>query len=163
VNHLRLELADDKHLRLTGISPLLAHCLFELPEILRLRDQPEPHQRLFPDPLQHDAESSAEWHRLMDDDLQHLFASAEEIVIRDLTQFDRKAAAITFPADHANAWMSALNQARLVLGAKYNVTEADMDDQDLDLTDPRKKALLQIHLFGWVLQHFVDHEQEDAV
>jgi hypothetical protein len=162
VNPLHLETVDEKRVRLSNISPLLAHCLFEVPEILRLREQSGPHQRLFPDPIANDAESNAEWHRLMDGEFHHLFASADEIIVRDLTQLDPVQGHVTFPAEHINAWMSALNQARLILGAKFQVRETDMDRQDLDIRDPREKALLQIHLLGWLLQLFVEHENPDA-
>lgn len=38
-----------------------------------------------------------------------------------------------------------------------------MDRDDLDMRRPRDKALLQIHLYGWLLQLLVDHEQDSAV
>ncbi len=163
MNPLSLRSADEKTLRLTGISPVLAHCLFELPEILRLRDQPAPRRRLLQDPSPRDVEANAEWHRLIDGELQHLFASAGETVARDLTQLDPASGQLDFPADHANAWMSALNQARLILGAQCDVTETDMEREDLDVRDPRHKALVQIHLLGWVLHLFIDHDDETAV
>lgn len=156
-------MVDEKSVRLGNITPLLAHCLFEVPEILRLRDHPESQQRLFPDPTSHDSESNDDWHRLMDDELRHLFVSAGETIARDLTQLDAAQGQVTFPTEHINAWMSALNQARLILGEKFRVTEADMDRQDLEIRVPRDKALLQIHLLGWLLQLFVEHENPDAL
>lgn len=119
MTRLQLDRPDEKSLRFSGVSAGVARCLFDLPDILRLRDQPGPARRLFPDPTAHDPDANADWHRLMDSDLQHLFAAAEQIVTRDLTQFDPTRGQLTFSAAHANAWLSALNQARLILGSLH--------------------------------------------
>ncbi len=163
MSDLHVELSDEKHLRITGVNPALAYCLFDVPEILRLRDQAEPHERLFPDLLPGDPEANAEWHRLMDGDLYHLLASAGDVMTRDLTQFDPEQGEVTFPAEHIHAWMSALNQARLILGAKFQVAEADMDQQDLNVRDSRQKALLQIHLLGWLLELLIQIENPNSI
>lgn len=158
---LHLVPVGEKHLRLSGVPALLARFLFELPEILRRRD--EAHGRLFQDLVPHEPDTNAEWHRLMDADLQHLFASAEETVLRDLTQFDAEKGEVVFPVAHVRAWMGALNQARLILGELHHVNEHDMDADNLDMTDPRQRALLQIHLLGWLLHLFIDHENPDRL
>ena len=38
-----------------------------------------------------------------------------------------------FAAEHLNAWMSALNEARLILGEIFRITDADMETTDFDV------------------------------
>jgi hypothetical protein len=164
---LRVRTVDAKHIRISGIDPLLAHCLQQLPEILEQRDAPTARDRLFPLPTTADRKTNDDWQQNVTPELRHLFASAGEIVLRDLTALSPPAGAsrrhLTFPAEHANAWLSALNQARLILGATFSITDEDMNATGFDLNDPRQKAVLQIHLFGYLLQLFVEHEQQDSV
>jgi hypothetical protein len=154
---LRVEQADEKSLRVTGLSPVLAHCLFQLPEILRQRDADDAQRRLFPDPLPSDPKATAEWHELSDADLHHLFISAEETILRDLTGLEN--GEVQFAVAHLPAWISALNQARLILGELYHVTDGDMERADLDPDDAKDTALLQIHVLGYLLQLLVERAQ----
>jgi len=162
MTHLRIELADDKNIRLTGVDPLLAGCLVAVPQILAQRDRPPARQRLYPDPFRADAPANEEWHRLMDDELRHLFAAAGEIVERDLTRLAPDPARerhlqLLVPVAHLNAWLSALNQARLILAEQYVVTEADMANEQLDPGRAKDVAVFQIHVLGWLLQLLVEY------
>ncbi|MCX7887670.1 MAG: DUF2017 domain-containing protein, partial [Verrucomicrobiae bacterium] len=64
---------------------------------------------------------------------------------------------LCFPADHLNAWMSALNQARLILGERFEITEDDMNRPLLNPVKPKDAAVFQIHVLGYLLQLLVDH------
>ena len=44
----------------------------------------------------------------------------------------------------------------LVLAARYDVDEAAMDRQDLDPEQPKDVAIFRIHVFGYILQLFVE-------
>jgi hypothetical protein len=158
---LRVEAAGPKHLRLAGIPPAVADSLQQLATILAQRDTPAARRRLHPPPTA-DAPANAEWDSLITPDLRHLFVSAGETVTRDLTGLEpdpamRAALRVTFPAEHLAAWMSALNQARLILGERHQVRAADMDRTDLDPRAARDLALRQIHLLGYVLEMLVGH------
>lgn len=157
---LRIRAVDEKTIELTGIPPILIHCLHLLPDILRHRTQPGVRARLFPDPEPGNPRANAEWHEVTDPDLRHLFVSAEETVIRDLTALND--GRLRIPTAHLTAWMSAINQARLILGELHHVTEQDMDRADLDPARPKDLALLQIHILGYLLQTIVDFVQNPA-
>ena len=62
---------------------------------------------------------------------------------------------VTFAAVHLNAWMSAINEARLILGELFDVTEQDMNREDLDLENPKQFAVLKIGALGWLLGHLI--------
>ncbi len=152
---LRVETVDEKTVRLAGIAPLMADCLQRLGDILGQRDTPAARQRLIPTPSTDDS-INAEWERFVTPDLRHLFVSAGETVLQDLTAMqadphDPKCFRVAFPAAHINAWMSAINQARLILSEQHHVTEQDMNRQGLDLKRTTDIPLIRINLLGWIL------------
>jgi hypothetical protein len=172
MTNLRVQSIDDKHIRISGIAPVLAVMLRELPEILEMRDSPDARERLFPKPTRANDRINQEWQQMIGPELRHLFVSAGETLTRDLTaltadQEDAAAYQVEFPIEHVRAWMSALNQARLILGEIHRIEEVDMNRADLNPQDPRHLAALRIHLLGYVLQSFVEleigDEPEDSV
>ena len=174
MSDLRVEEVEEKNLRISGIDPFLAVCLYEVPEIV---GHPETYpgaettgetaRCLYPDPTDKDAAFNAEWLRLVVPELQHLFVSAVETFSRDLTGLRHESPEtdyrqVTFPAAHASAWVSALNQARLILAELFGVDEMDIGMENFDLDSAKQRAVLKIHLFGYLLQLFVDRESGPA-
>ena len=163
---LRVLPFDEKHIRISGIPPVLTVMLRELPEILELRDAPDAQARLFPNPTAKDENVNNEWRQLAGPELRHLFVSAGETVTRDLTALTADETApdehqVTFPVEHVNAWMSALNQARLILAAVHDIDDKDMSRTDLDPKRSKDVAALRIHLLGYLLHLFVELENGD--
>ncbi len=161
MSRLRVQPIDTKTIRISGIEPFLADCLETLGETLEQRDSPRASGRLFPPPTADSDKANADWQKFVDPDLRHLFVSAGETVLRDLTglQADEEAPAsfqVSFSAEHVNAWISALNQARLILGELFHITEDDLNKTRFDVTDERTLAIVRVHLFGYLLQLFVE-------
>jgi hypothetical protein len=151
VIELSLRRDADGAFRVSRIPPLLDSVLRELPSILA-REQPDAvKRRLFPDPGG-DPEAVAEWRRTQHPELFALLADARTIVERDLSSLtiDEDGSRFTIPAAHLNAWISALNAARLTLGATHDVTAADMESEDEPVIDERSLAILRIHLYAWL-------------
>jgi hypothetical protein len=160
VIHLRVQPEGAKNIRITGIDPVVLDSLFALPEILEQRDKPDARDRLLPPPTESDETLNAEWQLNVTPDLRHLFVSASETVLRDLTGVVPDPQAkhlqqLTFPAGHLTAWLSALNQARLILGELHHVTETDMALTDFNLSEPHDLALFRIHVLGYLLEYLV--------
>jgi hypothetical protein len=154
---------DEKRILISGIPSVLAAMLRELPEILELRDSPDARTRLYPDPTHGNNKINQEWHQMAGPELRHLFVSAEETVTRDLTALaaDKKngdAWQVAFPIEHVRAWMNALNQARLILGAVHKIDDAEMNRTDFDPQSAKDMAALRIHLLGYLLHLFVELE-----
>ena len=67
---------------------------------------------------------------------------------------------LRIPTKHADAWLSALNQARLVIAAKNNFTELELCDH---LRSPigsrRDLSLFQVNFYGF-LQEFILREMD---
>ncbi len=159
--NLRVEPVDSKHIRISGIHPVLLDCLHALPEILEQRDSPAARQRLLPHPTTTDATANAEWQLAVAPELRHAFVAAGDTVTRDLTGVTADGQ-LTFVAEHLNAWMSALNEARLILGEIFHITDADMESADFDVKTAKGLAIFRIHVLGWLLQLLVDLEAGHA-
>jgi len=145
----------DGSLALEGLDAGFLHLILGVPVLLG-EDAPEVvRERLFPLPGE-DEEAREEWRRLVHPDLFALLASAKEIVIRDLGGIEPFGDGsipgvwrIPIPEDHIQAWISALNAARLALGAMYDIGEADMESDDFEEPfNERKLAVMQISLLG---------------
>jgi hypothetical protein len=153
---LRVEPAGEKHVRLTGLDTVVVQCLHELPEILPRREQPGPRERLYPAPTAAEAEFNADWGQLIGPDLHHLFLSAEETVGRDLAGLSPEQTELLVPGTHVDAWMNALNQARLILAAEFDIDDALMNARYEKLSATQLQAVLRIDLFGHLLHLFVE-------
>ena len=169
---LRVERSDEKHIRISGLTAMLAVMLREMPEILELRDDSDASARLFPDPTATDDKINKEWQQMVTPELRHLFVAAAETVTRDLivlagSKGDPEVYEVTFPVEHLSAWMSALNQTRLILAEVHKIDEEDMERQNFDPQNPKHLAALRIHLLGYLLHLFVElesgHEPADSV
>ena len=57
---LRITAVDEKTIEITGIAPVLSHCIFQLPEILRRRESPGIRDRFYQAAQPEDAKVSAE-------------------------------------------------------------------------------------------------------
>lgn len=162
MRQLRVERDGPKHIRLTGISPILLDSLFALPEIFAARDHPRVRQRLLPAPTEGDSQANRDWDEHVAPELRHLFVAAADTLLRDLAGLAVASPSpprqLRFPAEHLPAWMSAVNQARLILGELFGVTETDMAREDLELEQARDRAILRIHVLGHLLHLFVELE-----
>ena len=163
---LRVRPLDEKHIRVSGIVPVLTVVLRELPEILEQRDSPDAHDRLFPNPTAADDKINKEWQQMVSPELRHLFVTAGETVARDLaglagSRSSRETYEITLPVEHLKAWMSALNQARLILAEIHKIDDEEMNVTDLDPRNPKHVAAFRIYLLGYLLHLFVELEIGD--
>lgn len=123
---------EDGSAAIEGLFPLHVAALVEIPELLEKPDG-DVRRRLFPDPSD-EAKQKEDWDRLVRPELFALLASARDVLLRDLKGLELAEPMegvprwnVTIPAQHVNAWISALNAARLALGAQHDVeTEKDL-------------------------------------
>ena len=162
---LRVRARKDGGVTVWMIPPLLAQFVRELPALLD-SDRPEvATRRLFPDPSD-DAEIAAEWRRAQHPELFALLADARSIVGSDIQSLGPARTGRSFhvriAAGHVPAWISALNAARLTLGAVHDVTAADMDPYRAPTFDGRGLAILRIDLFAWLQGTLIEAVSPDA-
>ena len=118
--------------------------LRQLPAQLRelLRTDDPALKRLFPTAYPDDEELEAEYRQLMSNDLLESHAAALDVMEKTIDQ-DR------LSEDELVGWLGALNNLRLVLGTRLDVTE-DMDEAPLEPSDPRHAALALYHYLTWL-------------
>jgi hypothetical protein len=145
--------SPDGTLSLLFLPREFAELLLELPSILDADDRPEVRSRRYQDPTD-DAETNAEWQRMMREELVHLFGEARDVVAQDLELLEKTldhpiGARLDIPPDHVNAWISALQIARVSLGATHGLDEEPVDVATV-LAEPgeRAGAMLRIHVLG---------------
>ena len=159
---LSIRATGDERLALSGIDATVAFCLRQVPGILARGESAGVRDRLHPDALPNDPARNVEWHRLMDAELRHLFESARDTFAGDLAAADLGTGEIEFPAKHLKAWMSALNQVRIVLSELHQFDSGDMQRDDFTPGVARDAALLQVQVLGVVMQVLVEHALEGA-
>lgn len=114
-------------------------------EELVTQDVPET-KRLFPTAYPDDPEKDAGYQIFARDQLIEQRSETAEIL-------RRTAHNDILTADELGAWMGAVNDARLVLGTRLDVSE---DDQDINFDDPDAEAHILYHQLGVLLHHMVE-------
>jgi hypothetical protein len=110
-------------------------------------DDDESLTRLYPTAYAHDPEADAEYRALMHGDLvDHRKAAIEAV----LASVDND----VLDAEQTSAWMGVINDIRLVLGTRLDITETlDFDDIAADNPDIASYALYGY--LSWLLEQFV--------
>lgn len=108
--------------------------------------------RLLPETCQ-DAEDEEQWRRHSVPELERLFLSRAQLVRRDLAGVrpmpKSENQLLLVPDGHVNAWLAALNAARLALFAVAELTAELMEPEAFErATKKQQEALLRIHLLA---------------
>jgi hypothetical protein len=125
---------------------LLTELLDELAQLLDDPDDPEL-RRLFP-PAYSDQDDDDQYRSLVRDQLVSGRAKALATVRETL-------GAETLDLEQADQWLRALNDVRLVLGTRWDVTE-QLDYRRLDPNDPRGRELAVYGYLSWLQEQLVE-------
>jgi hypothetical protein len=113
------------YIEISELDPFLAELLRQIPASANPEGLEAAEQRLFSSPTTNGKETEicAEWKLYVEPELRRLFQTATETVSADLEQLngnEKKLGnrTLCIPSKHADAWLNALNQARLVIAAK---------------------------------------------
>jgi hypothetical protein len=160
------------------LEPFFIELLRGIPEAAEPGDSIRARDRLFSKPLETDSAGfNEDWREFVEPELREMFRSAQEVVTGDLRglppadpridpasgKLDSAAFSATqhkleIPRDHADAWLGVLNQARLVIAAKRNFGDAEMDeDASFPPASERELDLYRVHFYG-DLQHVLLRE-----
>ena len=104
--------------------------------------------RLNPSACLDDAEIDAEFHRLMDDDLNAGRLEA-------LAVFEKTVDASSLDEEEALAWMRAINDVRLLLGTRLDVSE-DPGERRVPDDDPRAPGFALYDYLSLLTQELVE-------
>lgn len=144
-------------LEFSEIDPFLAELLRQIPESAKTEGSPAVRTRLFSAPTEKsDREFCQEWKQLVEPELERLFRSSAETVALDLKQLCGKERSfanrvLQIPNEHADAWLNALNQARLAIAARNDFTEAELGDcYRSPIGSRRDLSLFQVNFYGFL-------------
>ena len=133
-----VRISDDERDLIAGLASQLRDLL--------LSDQTEGLERLFPPGYANDPDRDQEYQQLTHDELLTKRLDSVDVVEQTITMK-------TLTEDQLSAWMGAVNDLRLVLGTRLDVSE-DMDGVDFD--DPRAHAFAVYHYLTHLLAEIVD-------
>lgn len=150
---MEIERNEDGSFTLSEIEPTLTEILLSIPAAIEPEGDQKVLNRLFPSPVSSpsDTEILEEWNEYVGPELKKLFNDAAVVVKDDLDRLVDEPSELTIPPANVDAWLNVLNQARLALAARFDVTEEDMERPIAHvLNDERDVALFQIHFYGFL-------------
>ena len=134
-----VRLGADERAVLRSVGPQLRHLLDG--------DLADPSlRRLFPPAYGDDPERDREYHALVRDELADRRRAAVDTFVATV---DRE----RLTEEELLAWMGSVNDLRLVLGTRLDVSE---DLEDIDPEDPDAGLFALYGYLGWLLEHLVD-------
>ena len=101
--------------------------------------------------------ANGDWSEYVIPDLEQSFGTALDVLTKDIENVDSEAEEdgkmsyrISVRSEHADQWYSALNQARLVLAARYNLPITDAKSVEPEPIDERWIALAQSDFYAFI-------------
>jgi hypothetical protein len=136
---------------------LLRSVVEQMSGVLEAPDQIPHARRLFPPAYTDDDDAQAEFARLMTDELTEGKRKAVASVAGTLDRgaLKRGGWRVTLTAEEAEDWLAVLNDARLTLGTRLDVTEQTYD-RDIDPSDSDAAALEVFRYLGYVEEYLVE-------
>ena len=153
-------------IELSELDPFLAELLRQIPACANPEGVPGAEERIFSPPTNgKETEFCAEWKVYVEPELRRLFQTATQTVAGDLEQLNGNEKnlanrTLRIPCKHTDAWLNALNQARLVIAAKNNFSETELNDHlHSPIGSRRDLSLFQVKFYGF-LQEYLLREME---
>jgi hypothetical protein len=154
-------------LEIRELDPFLAELLRQIPESTSTEDSEAAAKRIYSSPAgPAEKDLCHEWQQYVEPELRRLFRSATETVAHDLQMLNGSTkpfanCTLRIPLQNAEAWLNALNQARLVIAEKNGFTEAELSEHYRSpIGSRRDMSLFQVNFYGF-LQEFILHEMQD--
>ncbi|HEY0792624.1 MAG TPA: DUF2017 family protein [Chthoniobacterales bacterium] len=148
-------------LEFARIEPIEAELLQQISPAAEPGGDERAESRLHPKPAASEETKLLEdWEELVRPELRQLFLSSRETVETDLKalKLDRHGLGFfSIPRTHGDAWLNALNQARLVLAAKFAFTEEELSRYEPPLAFSRRDlVLLQMNFYAMVQERLIE-------
>lgn len=157
---MKIQRLDAKTIALEEIDGLVGELLRQIPASADPSGSEAAAERLYPSLTEgREPEADAEWREYVEPGLRELFLDAVTIVREDLKNFPAKghagAGELRLPVKHLEAWIHALNQARIALAARHGFTEHELEREIPTEGGARAFALFQIHFYGLLQEFFL--------
>jgi len=153
---MRISRGKGEKIEFSRVEPIEAELLRQIPAVMPENDDFKVQQRLYPDP---GGDLAEDWQELVRPELEHLFLASRQLVEEDLARMKEKRgmATLSIPLAHADSWLNALNQARLVLATKFEFTDEELLRYDPPLMFSRRDlVLLQINFYAAIQERLIE-------
>ncbi len=156
---MKISRVDEQTVVLDEIDSVIADLLQKIPSSADPAGSEAASARLFPQPTGgRERQADEDWREYVEPDLRELFRDAVGVVEDDLKNLappNTVPRDLLLPVKHLEAWIHALNQARLTLAARHDFTEEELE-RDLSFEGgPRSFILFQIHFYGLLQEFFL--------
>lgn len=152
MSELTVRFHGDGTVELAGLPAWVVQALGELPELASPVQEGPARDRLFPNPSDDEAQNE-EWERMVVPELFALLVSAQEVVQQDLARLAPPREpfggwTLRLPPDHTQAWISALNAARLNVASRHALSQPELEGEADVEDDVRDAARRIVDLYG---------------
>jgi hypothetical protein len=154
---MRLSRQPNNIFVLDGIPTPIAEILRSIPSWHAGSSQAA-EERIFPSPCEDSMEGMEDdWKAHVQPGLHETFLAARETVAADLRRMSgHEPFRLEIPESHAEAWLNALNQARLAMAATHNLTEKEMARRPVRIPrTPRQLARLHMDVLAAIQEWLV--------
>jgi len=150
-----------KAIEFSRIERIEEELLRQVPACCELDEGSNAESRIFPAPADaNEQDLLQDWKEFVRPELRHLFRSAKETVEADLGLLKMKIGHLgrfLVPLEHAEPWLNALNQARLILAAKYEFSEAELSALEAPRTFSQRELVLhQINFYAAIQERIIE-------
>jgi hypothetical protein len=156
----------ESSIELMDIEPIEADLLRQVPGICDSGGDSRSEARMFSSP----ADSSEgqflnDWAEYVQPELRHLFQSARNTVKEDLENLSDcpgRLGRLVVPRAHSDAWLNALNQARLILACKFNFSNEELSMRHAPKWFSRRDLVLQqINFYAEIQERIIDAIEDE--
>ncbi len=156
---MEIQVLEDGTTEFREVSGFLMDLLRRIPLVGASSDS-RVEDRFFPPPATGADEEGLreDWSAFVQPELLTTFREAREVVQADLrlATEEENAWIVRIPIKHINAWLNALNQARLSLAEEHSFDEDALSKKlPTSLESSHDLALLQMHFYGMIQEWFV--------
>ncbi len=156
---MKIRRVDEQTVEISGLDVFCCELLQQI-AVSAQSDDPAVQSRLLSSPTQStEPELESDWKKYVHPELRRIFQTAIEVVQTDLADFPPETPAdfytLPIPVSHLDAWIHALNQARLSLAATFEFQEEEMERELATDGDTRALALFQTHFYAFLMECFL--------
>lgn len=157
---MKIHRLDAATIVLEEIDSLLADLLQKIPPSTDPNGSEAALARLFPAPTEgREPSADEDWQEYVEPELRELFRDAVGVVRADLKSLVPRPKGhlvlLQLPVAHLEAWIHALNQARLALTARYDFSAQELEQEIPMEGGERALVLFQIHFYGLLQEFFL--------
>jgi hypothetical protein len=157
----------ESSIELIDIEPIEADLLRQVPGVCDSGADSRSEARLFSSPADSsESQFLTDWSEYVQPELRHIFISARNTVREDLEKLSHspgRLGRLVVPRVHSDAWLNALNQARLILATKFKFSDKELSMHRAPKWFSRRDLVLQqINFYAEIQERIIDAIEDET-